>query len=89
MFNYIISFLTFDIGNHDILDEDLEEYKMLTDFEYTEIIRYHDLFLKLTDKNEYMTKDIFQNIEGRLYEVYSFILCLMYQYLYPKLICNH
>ena len=74
--DYIISFFNFDLGNHDILDEDLEEYKMLTDFEYTEIIRYRNLFLKLTDKKEYMTKDIFQNIEGRLYKVFPFIVCV-------------
>lgn len=62
--NYVISLLQFDMNSHDINEEALEEYKMLTDFESTEIIRYRRLFLKLNNNNEYMTKEIFKNIEG-------------------------
>jgi len=64
--NYVMSLLQFDMSSHDINEEDLEEYKMLTDFESTEIIRYRKLFLKLIDDSGdgYMTKEIFKNIEG-------------------------
>lgn len=62
--NYVISVLQFNISNHDINEEALEEYKMLTDFESKEIIRYRRLFLKLNNNDEYMTKEIFKNIEG-------------------------
>ena len=62
--NYMISALQFGSSSHDINEEALEEYKMLTDFESTEIIRYRRLFLKLNNNDEYMTKGTFKNIEG-------------------------
>lgn len=62
--NYVISVLQFGISSHDINEEALEEYKMLTDFESTEIIRYRRLFLKLNNNDEYMTKETFKNIPG-------------------------
>jgi len=62
--NYLLSVLQFGSSSHDINEEALEEYKMLTDFESTEIIRYRRLFLKLNNNDEYMTKETFKNIEG-------------------------
>lgn len=88
--NYFKNILNFFIKENygDITEEQMEEYKMLSDFKLSEIVRIRKLYLEYTNGIETMSKDIFVNIEGIALNPLNDRICLIFEFINDDSIIN-